>query len=582
MAFHDQVWNNEAGGSLCQVWLPEQSEDGDLILRTKGLPFCVAGVGDLLALFRCISCRFCFGTDVHNPHTLGAPGRVFTTGEPEMSSNVQKYSKEVYLRASEAQQCRVHSTIVIPLFLDRHRSQALGVLEVVQTAEDMQFSEIVNNLGQILEACDLFTSADKFCSKEMSVASDTVKTRYGSPAISQQADSSGSAQADHGICDGISTEGSADDEDGEMDEAGDSYGDGYDMMDDLDGEGTFEGRQRRGKGSGNPGKPGKRLRLEDLQSQFGVGLKEAAQRLGICPTTLKRACRRHGIQRWPRRQLIKLSKAIDQINATNKVAPPLLTSSTAQPGTVLEMNPTPDTRWTALAQLIPGISTSLDGAKHVRPAVDITVGGPEHEKGLLLPQADGTLGTSMPVLLMSAPQELAVGDPNLHAFVSTSYAPGDPPLHFPAQEAQPSLMSDSMASFMQAEASQLMHPVSVMYPPNLSAASSPFMPGPGVGAEHGQLHRAHSYAEHGDRTVHNGRIRGMTHAGSAAADLHLNGMTFVHGQHSGATPAEQGAKKRAQHARGRQAAGDHPEDLDLFGDDFVDTDVLEMLLHDQR
>lgn len=39
------------------------------------------------------------------------------------------------------------------------------------------------------------------------------------------------------------------------------------------------------------GKPGVRLTLEDLQSQFGVGLKEAASRLGICPTTLKRACR---------------------------------------------------------------------------------------------------------------------------------------------------------------------------------------------------------------------------------------------------------------------------------------------------
>ena len=45
--------------------------------------------------------------------------------------------------------------------------------------------------------------------------------------------------------------------------------------------------RRKGKGNGNPGKPGKRLRLEDLQSQFGVGLKEAANRLGICPTTLK-------------------------------------------------------------------------------------------------------------------------------------------------------------------------------------------------------------------------------------------------------------------------------------------------------
>ena len=38
------------------------------------------------------------------------------------------------------------------------------------------------------------------------------------------------------------------------------------------------------------------------QSQFGVGLREAAHNLRICPTTLKRACRRHGIYRWPRRQ----------------------------------------------------------------------------------------------------------------------------------------------------------------------------------------------------------------------------------------------------------------------------------------
>ena len=37
--------------------------------------------------------------------------------------------------------------------------------------------------------------------------------------------------------------------------------------------------RRRGKGTGNPGKPGKKLRLADLQAQFGVGLKEAAARV---------------------------------------------------------------------------------------------------------------------------------------------------------------------------------------------------------------------------------------------------------------------------------------------------------------
>lgn len=42
-----------------------------------------------------------------------------------------------------------------------------------------------------------------------------------------------------------------------------------------------------------------------VQAYFGYGLRDAAQRLNICPTTLKRACRRHGIQRWPRRQIVK-------------------------------------------------------------------------------------------------------------------------------------------------------------------------------------------------------------------------------------------------------------------------------------
>ena len=36
---------------------------------------------------------------------------------------------------------------------------------------------------------------------------------------------------------------------------------------------------------------------------------------------VQRACRRHGIQRWPRRQLLKLSRAIDQINQTTTTEP---------------------------------------------------------------------------------------------------------------------------------------------------------------------------------------------------------------------------------------------------------------------
>lgn len=64
-------------------------------------------------------------------------------------------------------------------------------------------------------------------------------------------------------------------------EIGSEDGEGWeedDLEDSAEGAGSGDasGRlanRRRGKGTGNPGKPGKKLRLADLQSQFGVGLK---------------------------------------------------------------------------------------------------------------------------------------------------------------------------------------------------------------------------------------------------------------------------------------------------------------------
>eukprot|EP00884_Botryococcus_braunii_P002861 jgi/Botrbrau1/12576/Bobra.0169s0109.2 len=422
-------------GSLCQVWLPDHC-DGGCFLKTKGLPFCVAGVGDLLALFRCVSCRYSFGTDVRFPDKLGAPGRVFTTGEPEMSSNVQKYSTAVYLRAAEAQQCRVHSTLVIPLFITPEKQQAVGVLEVVQTVEDMHFTYVVETLTTVLEACGLYTCDLRAArSKEMSESSNEVKALVAKGLLQtnslasnssdnsrdnsradvreglsrgvlqerpevvdestctsrkrdngsgpQQTDTAGSVRGreqatmrpgpggDNGkertagtmnlrkkaqqeskaadIAANLRTQELASPPNmGGWDDADDDDIDLGDNDDDDDDEG-----QGKGKG-GNSGKPGKKLKYEDLRSQFGVGLKEAASRLGICPTTLKRACRRHGIQRWPRRTLLKLQRALDQISATG-------TADLAGGKELLGM-PGPDTRWTCLANIFPKIEENKKAA----------------------------------------------------------------------------------------------------------------------------------------------------------------------------------------------------------------------------
>ena len=59
---------------LFKILLPDPE-----VKNLQGQPYCAAGVVDLLALFRCISCRYCFSTDLTKPELLGAPGRVFTS-----------------------------------------------------------------------------------------------------------------------------------------------------------------------------------------------------------------------------------------------------------------------------------------------------------------------------------------------------------------------------------------------------------------------------------------------------------------------------------------------------------------------
>lgn len=126
-------------------------------------------------------------------------------------------------------------------------------------------------------------------------------------------------------------------------------------------------------------------------------LQEAANKLGICPTTLKRACRRHGIQRWPRRQLARLTRAIDQIRSSGGNGVPvverplrsssrgkassdeqvLLTSPTGSfeslpsaSGGLCHSEPAPDTRWTALDQLVPSFNhdSNTDGISAPQPS----------------------------------------------------------------------------------------------------------------------------------------------------------------------------------------------------------------------
>ena len=87
-----------------------------------------------------------------------------------MSCNVQKYAEGLYLRSAEAAQCQVHSTLLLPLFVappgggssgvgTAPGAGCVGVIEVVQTAEDMPFAALAEQVAGALGAVQLYTAA---------------------------------------------------------------------------------------------------------------------------------------------------------------------------------------------------------------------------------------------------------------------------------------------------------------------------------------------------------------------------------------------------------------------------------------
>ena len=92
--------------------------------------------------------------------------------QPEFSHNVQTYDKSVYLRVQDAQRCRIHSTMLLPLYMTPQREHPFAVFEVCQSEKNVMFPSLVDLLQRCLEVSPCHSSCKSVQAKDVSSNSE--------------------------------------------------------------------------------------------------------------------------------------------------------------------------------------------------------------------------------------------------------------------------------------------------------------------------------------------------------------------------------------------------------------------------